>query len=50
MRRGMSAFGGEADMPFALHMSASDPKRTSDTALAVVWKLAHLDEMSAPIN
>jgi hypothetical protein len=25
----MSAFGGKADMPFALHMSAFDPKRTS---------------------
>jgi len=24
----MSAFGGKADMPFALHMSAFDPKRT----------------------
>ena len=22
------AFGGKADMPFALHMSACDPKRT----------------------
>ena len=26
----MSAFGGKADMPFALQMSAFDPKRTSD--------------------
>ena len=25
----MSAFGGKADMRFALHMSAYDPKRTS---------------------
>ena len=25
----MSAFGGKADMPFALQMSADDPKRTS---------------------
>ena len=25
----MSAFGGKADMPFALQMSANDPKRTS---------------------
>jgi hypothetical protein len=24
----MSAFGGKADMPFPLHMSAYDPKRT----------------------
>ena len=24
----MSAFGGKADMTFALHMSAFDPKRT----------------------
>ena len=24
----MSAFGGKADMPFALQMSAYDPKRT----------------------
>ena len=29
------AFGGRADMPFALHMSASDPKRTSVFALHV---------------
>ena len=27
-RRRMSAFGGKADMPVALHMSAYDPKRT----------------------
>ena len=25
----MSAFGGKADIPFALHMSANDPKRIS---------------------
>ena len=25
----MSALGGKADIPFALHMSAFDPKRTS---------------------
>ena len=27
----MSAFGGKADMPGALHMSAFDPKRTLTT-------------------
>jgi hypothetical protein len=26
--RSMSAIEGKADMPFALHMSANDPKRT----------------------
>ena len=29
----MSAFGGKADMAFALQMSAYDPKRTSHIAL-----------------
>ena len=29
-RFAMSAIGGKADMPFALQMSAFDPKRTSD--------------------
>jgi hypothetical protein len=28
----MSTFGGKADMPFALQMSAYDPKRTSKLA------------------
>ena len=30
--REMSAIGGKADMAVALHMSAIDPKRTSDAA------------------
>ena len=33
MRPHMSAFGGKADMAFALQMSAYDPKRTSLVAL-----------------
>jgi hypothetical protein len=32
--RSMSAFGGKADMPFALHMSAFDPKRRLAGCLA----------------
>ena len=39
----MSAIGGKADMPFALHMSAFDPKRTLvqqllDALIAVRWR------------
>ena len=38
----MCAFAGKAHMPFALHMSASDPKRTFASALHIsTWTGAY---------
>ena len=42
VRTHMSAFGGKADIPFALHMSAFDPKRTSWPAQRPLPPLSNL--------
>jgi hypothetical protein len=36
----MSAFGGKADMNFGLHMSASDPERTSTDVMPDPFRCA----------
>jgi hypothetical protein len=41
-------FWGKADMPFALHMSAFDAKRTElRRALAELWRTFHLPECNS---